>query len=198
MREFRFLVEVVSLWKPLAKTERVMPENLLNQARALQEAITFNVSPPPVLLQNEFLTTLSSAVRQRQGVFLHYRSWRGDESEREFDPYGIVFNEGYWYASGYCHLRRDLRTFRLDRITALEPGQRSFECPVDFDVLGHVLSSIALMPGTDQVVVEMETTWSMQQQVISPIMGTIELSQMACLSPLRFPIGMDRPFSAQS
>jgi predicted DNA-binding transcriptional regulator YafY len=177
IREFRFPVDVAAVEGALAKTERVMPEKFLHQARALQEAITFNVAPPPVLLQNDFVAILSSAVQQRRQVLLRYRSWLGDESEREFDPYGIVFNAGYWYTSGYCHLRHDLRTFRLDRIVALEPGEHSFERPEEFDVLGQVLNSIAMMPGTDQVEVVMETSLESAQQVISPILGTLEPSE---------------------
>jgi predicted DNA-binding transcriptional regulator YafY len=177
IREFRFPVEVAGIEGALAKTERVMPEKLLHQARALQEAITFNISPPPVQLQNDIVAPLSLAVQQRQQVRLSYRSWTGNESEREFDPYGIVVNEGYWYAIGYCHLRRDIRTFRLDRVVALEPGEHSFERPEDFDALGHVLSSIASWPGTDQIEVLMETSMERAQQVISPIMGTLEPSE---------------------
>jgi predicted DNA-binding transcriptional regulator YafY len=88
-----------------------------------------------------------------------------------------VFNEGYWYTSGYCHLRHDLRTFRLDRIIALEPGEHAFERPLDFDVLEHVLSSIALMPGTDQVEVLMKTSIEHARQVIPTVMGTVELTE---------------------
>lgn len=177
IREFHFPVDVAAVEGALAKTERVLPEKLSHQARSLQEAITFNVSPPPALLQNDFVATLSSAVQQRQQVLLRYRSWGGDESERAFDPYGIVFNEGYWYTAGYCHLRRDLRTFRLDRIVALEPIEQSFERPEDFDVLGHVLSSLSSWPGTDQVEVLMRTTMECAQQVTKHLMGTLEQSE---------------------
>lgn len=174
MRAFRFPVDVAAVEGALAKTERLMPEKLLGQARGLQEAITFNAPPPPVLLQNEFVAALSLAVQQRRRVWLRYRSWSGENTEREFDPYGIVVNEGYWYTTGYCHLRQDLRTFRLDRIIALEPGEASFERPEDFDVLGHVLSSIAFVPGNDPVEVLMKTTLAHAQQVIPPILGTFE------------------------
>jgi predicted DNA-binding transcriptional regulator YafY len=177
IREFHFPVDVAAVEGALAKTERVMPEKLLNQARGLQEAIQFNVPTPPPALRNNFLVTLSSAVQQRQRVRLRYRSWNGEETEREFDPYGIVFNDGYWHTAGYCHLRHDLRTFRLDRIVALEMGDDSFERPEDFDVLGHVLTSIALMPGTEQIEVVMETSMERAQKVIPPIMGTLEASE---------------------
>jgi predicted DNA-binding transcriptional regulator YafY len=174
IREFKFPVDVAAVEGALAKTERVMPEKLLRQARSLHEAITFNVSPLPALLQNEFLAVLSSAVQQRQQVFMRYLAWSGDESERGFDPYGIVFNEGYWYAAGYCHLRQDLRNFRLDRIIALEPREQSFERPADFDTLEHVLSSLATWPGAEQVEVLMHTSLEHAQEITRYISGTIE------------------------
>ena len=174
IREFRLPVDVVAIEGALAKTERVMPEKLLKQARALQEAITFNVVPPPFKPQNEFVVTLSSAVQQRQQLRLRYLSWRGEESERAYEPYGILFHEGYWYTSGYCHLRQDLRSFRLDRIVALEPLEQHFERPEEFDMLGHVMDSMATMPGAYQVEVLIEASLAEVQQVIPRPMGTIE------------------------
>jgi predicted DNA-binding transcriptional regulator YafY len=174
IRKFQLPVDVAAVEGALAKTERVMPEKLLKQARALQEAITFNVVPPPFKLQNEFVVILSSAVQQRRRLQLRYLSWRGDESERAFDPYGILFHEGYWYTSGYCHLRQDLRSFRLDRIVALEPLEQSFERPKEFDMLGHVLDSMALMPGTYQIEVLIKAPMEEVQQVMSRAIGTLE------------------------
>ncbi|MEP6989081.1 MAG: YafY family protein, partial [Chloroflexota bacterium] len=147
IRELHFPVDVASVEGALAKTERVMPEKLLDQAWGLQEAITFNMPSVPPQLQNDFVTLLSVAVRQQQQVHLGYAAWSGDESERDFDPYGIVFNEGYWYTAGYCHLRQDLRTFRLDRITTLEMNTTRFERPQNFDTLEHVMKSLAFVPG---------------------------------------------------
>jgi predicted DNA-binding transcriptional regulator YafY len=174
IREYRFPVDVAAVEGALAKTERVMPEALLHQARGLQEAITFNVSLPPVQPQMGLVATLSSAVHQRQQVRLRYQSWQGDESEREFDPYGIVFNEGWWYTAGYCHLRQDLRTFRLDRIVALEPTEGTFQRPAHFNALEHVLSSLAGMPGTEQIEVLLETTLERAREAIPTFLGTVE------------------------
>jgi len=181
IREFRFPVEVAAVESALAKTERVMPEKLLHQARALQETITFHIDLPPTRVQNDFVMTLSSAVQQHQQIHVRYRSWDGEESERDFDPYGIVFNEGYWYTAGYCHLRHDLRTFRLDRITALEQSERTFERPEDFDVLGHVLTSLFSRQGAEQVEVVMKTTLEHARQVTSPDMGTLEETEQGII-----------------
>jgi predicted DNA-binding transcriptional regulator YafY len=165
---------VAAVESALAKTERVMPEKLLNQARALQETITFNIDFPPTLIQDHLVTMLSTAVKERQRVHLHYLSWEGEESERDFDPYGIVFNEGFWYTAGYCHLRQDLWTFRLDRITEMESRESNFERPEDFDVLGYVMSSLFSRQGGEQVEVLMHTTLEHARQVTSPDMGTLE------------------------
>ncbi len=181
IREFRFPVDIAAVEGALAKTERVMPEKLLNQVRGLQEAISFNVSPRPAFLNNDFVVTLSSAAQQRQQVRLRYQAWQGQESERDFDPYGIVFNEGYWYTAGYCHLRQDLRTFRLDRIVRLEMNGQAFEHPDNLDVLEYVLNSVAMMPGTAQVEVIMETSIERARQVIQPIMGTLEPSEQGVI-----------------
>jgi predicted DNA-binding transcriptional regulator YafY len=174
IREFHFPVDAVAVESALAKTERVLPEQPLQQARSLQEAITFYAPGPPVSLRNDFVITLSSAVQQRKRVHLRYRSWEGAESERDFDPYGIVFNEGYWHTAGYCHLRRDLRTFRVDRIISVTPGEQSFDRPEDFDLLGYVLRSVALLSGTAQVEALLETTMEQAQQAIPAVMGTLE------------------------
>jgi predicted DNA-binding transcriptional regulator YafY len=181
IREFRFPVEVAAVESALAKAERVMPEKLLSQARALQESITFHLDFLPVRVENNFVTVLSSAVQQRQQVRLRYRSWDGGESERDFDPYGIVFNEGFWYTAGYCHLRRDLRTFRLDRITSLEPNEGTFERPGEFDVLAHVLNSLFLRQGTGQVQVLMKTSLEHARQVTSPDLGTLEATEQGVI-----------------
>src|SRR5512134_1990405 len=52
IREFRFPVEVAAVESALAKTERVLPEKLLQQARALQETITFHLDFLPQRVEN--------------------------------------------------------------------------------------------------------------------------------------------------
>lgn len=177
IREFRFPVEVAAGQSALAKAERVMPEKLLNQARALEEAITFHLESRPSRIDNNFVATLSSAVQQKQQLQLSYLSHAGDKTERTFDPYGVVFYEGFWYTAGYCHLRRDLRTFRLDRIIALEPCQETFDRPERFDVLGHVLSALYSRPEAEQVEVLLKTTLENAEQIIPPELGTLEKSE---------------------
>lgn len=151
IRDLSLPVETAAVVGALAKTERVMPEALLAQARALQEAVTFHNTQTQVTTRPDFVTTLSLAVRERRRVRMSYQAWNTESSEREFEPYGIVVLEGYWYTAGYCCLRKNLRTFRLDRMQTLKLIDSPFERPEDFNTLDHVLKGLTQGPNTDQI-----------------------------------------------
>jgi predicted DNA-binding transcriptional regulator YafY len=174
IREFRFPVEAAAVEGALAKAERVMPTPLLQQVRSLQDAITFRFSAPPFTLDVDVVVTLSVAVEQRRRVHLHYRSGSSDTTQRDVDPYGIVFNDGTWYTAGYCHMRQDVRTFRLDRIIKAEPRDQTFERPEGFDVVGRVMGSLAHVAGAQDVEVVLATSLEHAQRIIPPNKGTLE------------------------
>jgi proteasome accessory factor B len=95
------------------------------------------------------LRVLGDAVARRKRVHATYRaapalglgaqpSSAGERTEREIDPYGLAFRGGSWRLVGYCHLRKDMRVFVVDRIEALranesKPSQPDFEIPAGFD-----------------------------------------------------------------
>ena len=81
---------------------------------------------------------LDRAVRGRNPVSLRYRSlWSGSMTRRGLDPYSVFHRENAWYVVGHCHLRQELRAFRLDRIADAELLDGSF-APPGFD-LGEFL-----------------------------------------------------------
>lgn len=181
IREYGFPVDVAAVEGALSKTERVLPENLLHQVRSIQEAIRFHIETPPAELKPGLIVPLSVAVQEHQQVHLRYRSPNGVETNRLFDPYGIALIGGAWYTIGYCHLREDVRTFRLDRVTALEPGEQTFERPENFDTIGEVLRSITFIPSPYEVEVVLETTLEQAQQAISPFLGTVEQTKQGVI-----------------
>jgi len=82
---------------------------------------------------------LETATRNRKRVGFLYRSAStGYARNREADPYGLFFREGSWVLVGHCHLRHDVRSFRLDRmadlVVAPKPKTPDFDRPGDFDM----------------------------------------------------------------
>jgi DNA polymerase III epsilon subunit-like protein len=51
-----------------------------------------------------------------------YVDKNGERSTRHISPLQVVGLSDYLYLRAYCHLRHEERTFRLDRIIALQPA----------------------------------------------------------------------------
>jgi len=119
---------------------------------------------------------LCAAAQRERRVWLRYQAYESDETEREVDLYGLVYRSGFWYAVGYCHLRQDVRVFRLDRIVSAEQRDETYRRPDDFDCMSHVTRSIATMPDKWLVEVELETTLERAQHMVPPTMATLEQS----------------------
>ncbi len=67
------------------------------------------------------LPTLREALQSGTTVSIHYYTPSTDEvSERRVDPLEVSLADGHWYLRGWCHLRQDLRSFRVDRIEACD------------------------------------------------------------------------------
>jgi proteasome accessory factor B len=89
---------------------------------------------------------LESATRNRKRVTMRYQNAStGYVQTRELDPYGLYYRDKSWLVVGYCHLRKDIRSFRLDRIAALKlapkPKSPDFKRPEDFDVRAYAARS---------------------------------------------------------
>lgn len=84
-------------------------------------------------------------------VGITYQSWRQDQTERDIDPYGVVFHTGRWYVVGHDRLRADLRTFRIDRIASVTPRPQNFATPDGFDPVAHLTATLAQGPYRWQV-----------------------------------------------
>lgn len=113
------------------------------------------VAPGPVLVHfpeqrapraqalGEHFATLEQATRLRKRVRLTYQTAAtGFTSQRDVDPYALALRDGAWIAIGYCHVRREIRSFRVDRVLeavmAPKPKSPDFERPADFNVSAYV------------------------------------------------------------
>jgi proteasome accessory factor B len=84
------------------------------------------------------LRQLTSALRGRKRVRFRYHGiHRGEATDRDVAPYGLLFQHGQWYLIGHDYTRDALRVFRLGRMDPPEVGKGKapeYEIPDDFDV----------------------------------------------------------------
>lgn len=157
-----------------AKLSRVLPKALQKRLAAIDQTVSLGLSRPAAPGNDAALTVLSLAASERTRVRLRYLDSDGGETVRDLDPYGLARRQGRWYAVGHCHLRRDLRSFRLDRIVAALPLQATFERPADFDTQGALARSIASLPRAHQVVVHLDTTLDLARKSLFAAFGVLE------------------------
>jgi predicted DNA-binding transcriptional regulator YafY len=86
----------------------------------------------------------------------------------------MVYREGRWYTAGYCHLREDLRVFRLDRMQQVTLREQRFTRPAEFDPLAHVLRALAEQPGIWRARVILKTTIERVRYLLPAGLATLE------------------------
>ncbi len=142
----------------LAKVNRVLPEATRARAQAVEQTVVFAERAPRTAPATAAVAVLSAAVQDGRRVRLRYRSARNQETERAFDPHGVVSQRGVWYTIGHCHLRGGERLFRLDRIAGVEPLAETFLRPPKYDALAAVQRALASVPSEWRIEVLLETT----------------------------------------
>ncbi len=102
-----------------SKILAVLSPDLRADVAYLQRNIQF--VPAHTAMRRDMLQVLRRAIIQKRTVQFDYRTRFAREGQpavthREVDPYALVNVAGSWYVVAYCHLRHDIRNFRLDRI----------------------------------------------------------------------------------
>jgi len=187
-----------------AKLDRVMPTTLRRRLRALDDTVALDLTRGAPAGDHAILAALGSAAQARQRVHLRYRAASGDDSARDFDPYGLGYRGGRWYVVGHCHLRNGMRSFRLDRVREVQPLPASFGRPESFDTLAHLAESIATLPRAHAIEVLLHTDPATARAVLfegagvfEPVAGGVLLHAQAddldwfARELMRLPFGFD-------
>ncbi len=140
------------------KIENVLPAMLREEVQYLQSSIRFittDAMERPV--ETEKLLLVRRAIFQRNTIrFCYFTRYPSSPVElegesvisdqyttssvpatpiantREADPYGLIHYLNTWHVIAYCHLRNDIRNFRLDRIDDLILLPKTFQRPANF------------------------------------------------------------------
>lgn len=134
-----------------AKLGRVLPESMQANVQIVEEAIVLEPGPWVTPTSADSLIRVAAAIHASRQVEFDYVSHAGADSRRQLEPYGVVHMDGRWYVSGHCLLRKEIRTFRLDRISNLELRKESFNRPMDFDIQKYLQHSMAFVQSTFQI-----------------------------------------------
>lgn len=108
--------------KELASVEQQI--HRLLQARGISPNVfSERIKALPIankLIPNQIFIDIGEALIKRHQLTIHYTSYSREKTVRAISPQNLVYYRENWYVDAWCHLRNDLRTFTLARITAID------------------------------------------------------------------------------
>lgn len=121
----------------LKNQQKDLLENLDQQIEVIPQGNPFN----PVHQEN-YLNLLLHALAEKITVNIDYTTFEEEKtSKRTVEPVGIYYAFQQWYLIAWCQLRKDYRTFRLDRINGMKAGSEHYD-PRSHPTLEKYLSEI--------------------------------------------------------
>lgn len=101
----------------ISKVETMIPERLRRHMSEIALLAPLNHYQEPLSIDP---VALRHAIRQRRKVSVNYLDSKSQITSRVVRPLGLAFYGPVWLLVGWCELRDDFRSFRLDRVQTME------------------------------------------------------------------------------
>ena len=111
----------------LAKLEQVLPAPLRRRVTALAEAVQPAGINSGAAVSGEVLGELALATRDHERVRFTYTAASGEVTKRRVEPHALAPADRHWYLLCWDLEKDDWRTFRVDRLAAVEHTRVLFE-----------------------------------------------------------------------
>jgi predicted DNA-binding transcriptional regulator YafY len=101
----------------LAKIESSLPPGLKAQFIDITTPLRINVkTTSDFSKQHVIFDLLEKAIVHQRKIKITYESLESGQTQREVDPYNLVFRRHSWYLVAFCYLRKEVRVFRINRV----------------------------------------------------------------------------------
>lgn len=115
-----FFDETGPLASALEKVEGMLTEEQKGDVEDIARRIEVELDSYP----GKWWKEIENGIGSGHNIILEYYSYSRDTvSEREVEPFSLVWSRGHWYLMAWCHLAEDMRLFRLDRIKSVAPTE---------------------------------------------------------------------------
>jgi hypothetical protein len=135
--------------------------NLINGSSQLKRRIIFEEIPSG----QRFLTTIAEAMRDNVTIkMMHQPFWSERPATFELEPWSLKIHSQRWYVLGR-KMDGSLRVYGLDRVKMVEPTQKKFDLPKDFDAESYFNDTIGIILGGGEEVEDVEIKVTDNQQL---------------------------------
>jgi predicted DNA-binding transcriptional regulator YafY len=131
----------------VARLSSVIPDEL----RSMVEEMAIAGDSHRDSHRESILQICSRAIAAQRSLNITYvaASHNGRESTRRIDPYAVFPYVRSWHVVGFCHLREDVRIFKIDRIVWAEALDSGWEPREEFDLATYLSSGWGIIRGVD-------------------------------------------------
>jgi predicted DNA-binding transcriptional regulator YafY len=138
-----------SLESLFQKIKATLPPEYMTYLRHVESSLKVDLKPTKDYSQfREIIDQINEAILNRRHVRITYFVMsRKKTSQRMVAPYRLWFFDGTFYMLGFCHLRKDIRLFAVDRIRKMVLTDTTFEAPQDFDIENFLRDSFGAFLG---------------------------------------------------
>lgn len=126
------------------KIEAVLPEGVREESTRIRETMRVIHAGEPQIDNKvkSYLSQVRQAILERRKIRITYLKKIADsdgtrKSMREVDPYGLTLVQGNWTLIGRCDTRKDIRHFRLSRMTDLVVLESHYVMPQEFHLSNY-------------------------------------------------------------
>ena len=119
------------------KIKLFLPDSVSVDFNDISQSYSFDIRETRALDKHSARTfdTLAKAIKDKKSVDVNYYSiGRNATQKRIIDPYHLRHTQGAWYLVGFCHLRKDVRTFSVNQIKDIKITDERFEIRKDFSL----------------------------------------------------------------
>lgn len=140
-----FLKQVIKPYETLdvGKTAAELIGRMLEKAPPIHQIYIDSISemlkvnPSEMVLEKTideaWMQTIREAVEKKRRLEIEYYSFNSEETtSRVIDPYFLEIREGCYHLVGFCHLREEIRDFRVSRIKSMAILKDTFDRPENF------------------------------------------------------------------
>jgi len=147
MKVFQGTVFYDSLESLFQKVKTTLPPESKKFIKNVEQTLHLGMKPYKQYSKfKEIINRVNDAAIKKKSIeIVYYTMSRKKESKRKVDPYKIWFYEGTIYIIGFCHLRKKIRTFVIDRIKLLRLTDGKFKQPQGFDFDAYTRHSFKVM-----------------------------------------------------
>lgn len=130
----------------------MMQKSVLVDWQTIEKTVSFDVNPlrGDEKRVAEMYGCLATAIGEKNTIWIrYYGAVRDQINERYVDPYHLRYYQGAWYLIGYCHLRKAIRIFALDRMLNIKRTEKNFVVDPEFSLEEFLKSSLGIEFGEE-------------------------------------------------